>query len=96
VNNRLRRAGSTSVGAFVQNCPGYPTVGISSTAWSYGVSGGDPKSTCFTNSSQYLNWGGGSLIGVSQAGNSVTIASFTRDRTDCSGPVDQIAFTLVP
>lgn len=41
--------------------------GITSNAWSYGIETG----TC------YYTWGGNGLIGVSQVGNTLTIASFT-------------------
>ena len=99
VSNRLQQAGRFMYGRTRSfdspNCPGADKVGITSTAWSYGVSGGDPKRECFTTQNQHLNWQGGSLIGVSQAGDSLTIASFTRDGVDCSGPVDQITFTRI-
>ena len=69
------------------------TAGITSTAWSYGVSsspscGADP-----------YHWSSGALIGVSQTGNAITIASFTAyygDVGDSSAPVAQITYTLKP
>jgi hypothetical protein len=61
--------------------------GITSTAWSYGVG-----SAYNTN-----NWLTNSLIGVSQVGNTITIASFTSSGpTDHNVPVDQITYTLAP
>ena len=42
--------------------------GITSTAWSYGVTGGE---AC------YNNWPDNTLIGLSQTGNKLTIVSFT-------------------
>ena len=70
--------------------------GITSTAWSYGVSsGGAPY-----GSSGYGRWSGGTLIGVSQTGNAITIASFESSCSpncpDSSAPQDQVTFTLVP
>lgn len=78
-------------------------VGISSAAWSYGVSGGPTYYTrCLSGAyfSQY-HWGPGTLIGVSQTGNAITIASFTDTSVDSRGvdksaPVDQITYRLVP
>ncbi|MBS1873905.1 MAG: hypothetical protein JSU00_11885 [Acidobacteria bacterium] len=66
-------------------------VGITSTSWSYGVAGGI-GSSC--GHSYY--WLPGSLIGVSQTGNSITIASFTYAGADHGSPQDQITFTLKP
>jgi hypothetical protein len=79
------------------------TAGITSTAWSYGVASGPfINSFCQTADGKTFNtslWGPGTLIGVSQSGNAITIASFT----DCAGfckdsnaPVGQITFTLKP
>lgn len=60
---------------------------ITSTAWSYGVSGASVAN---------YRWCAGSLIGVSQTGNAVTIANFTdRSCNDQSAPQDQVTFTLV-
>ena len=77
--------------------------GITSTAWSYGVSGVEPPVSCSGSSS---TWQNGSLIGVNQSGNTITIVSFTdraRSRTvegqriyDYPAPVDQITYILVP
>jgi len=67
-------------------------VGITSTAWSYGVSSG---SGCVDSN----NWISGTLIGVSQTGNSITIASFTSaylGNSDASAPVAQMTYTLKP
>jgi hypothetical protein len=66
--------------------------GITSTAWSYGVAS---ASSCLTCS----NWSSGALIGASQTGNAITIASFTSTCTptgDKSAPIDQITYTLKP
>lgn len=79
--------------------------GITSTAWSYGVSGVGPGSSCLTFA--YTNWDNGSLIGVSQSGNTLTIASFTNTLSrvtgtdgvliyDRSAPVDQVTYILAP
>jgi hypothetical protein len=68
--------------------------GVTSTAWSYGVgSGGAPY-----GSSGYGYWSAGSLIGVSQTGNAITIASFTGSNgmVDYAYPRDQVTYTLVP
>jgi len=63
---------------------------ITSTAWSYGFNG---TSTCSNN-----NWLTGGLIGVSQIGNTITIASFTAagyiGSSDYNTPQDQVTFTL--
>lgn len=65
--------------------------GITSTAYSYGSAGNSSSSTCNPNDA----WSGGSLIGVSQTGNSITIASFsTLGFADQSSPKDQITYTL--
>jgi len=60
--------------------------GITSTAWYYGVASGPCYSSWYTNT----------LIGVSQVGNTLTIASFTNYPTDYSLPRDQITYTLAP
>ena len=60
--------------------------GITSTAWSYGVS----------SSNGNYNWYTDALIGVSQVGNTITFVSFTYYDTDHSEPVDQITYTLAP
>jgi hypothetical protein len=66
--------------------------GITSTAYSWGVAG-NPSASCDPG----LNWSNGSIIGVSQTGNSITISSFTSDGAfDKSYPVDQITYTLEP
>lgn len=65
-------------------------VGITSTAYSWGVAG-NPSASCDPG----LNWSNGSIIGVSQTGNSITFASFTSDGAfDKNYPVDQITYTL--
>jgi hypothetical protein len=64
--------------------------GVTSTAYSYGTLG---SSSCQPNGF----WYPGTLIGVSQTGNAITVASFTSDGgdgTDYSNPVDQITYTL--
>jgi len=67
--------------------------GITSTAWSYGVSGVGVTNAC---NAGYWTFQGGALIGVSQSGNKITVASFTDNGNDTSAPVDQIAYTLKP
>jgi hypothetical protein len=57
--------------------------GITSTAWSYGIS-----------TSAYRAWAEGTLIGVSQIGNTLTIVSFFQVSNGV--PVDQITYTLAP
>jgi len=65
--------------------------GITSTAYSYGSAGNLSNSSCNPNDA----WSGGSLIGVSQTGNSITIASFTTlGFADQNSPKDQITYTL--
>jgi hypothetical protein len=61
--------------------------GITSTAWSYGLA----SSQCTINGA---SWDANTLIGVSQAGNSITIVSFTKYGTDYPYYVDQITYTL--
>jgi hypothetical protein len=59
---------------------------LTSTAWSYGI-----------GSSVYGGvWSTGTLIGVSQVGNTITIVSFTRNGVDSNLPVDQVTYTLAP
>ncbi len=60
--------------------------GLTSTAWSYGFGG----------TAGVRNWAPNSLLGFSQIGNTITVASFT-DATlvDKSLPVDQVTFTIV-
>ena len=63
--------------------------GITSTAWSYG--------TGSSNCAQVWNWPSNGIIGVSQVGNTLTIASFTNSYyglVDSSMPDDQITYTL--
>ena len=67
-------------------------VNITSTAWNFGVSGGGIAFSC--GGSQNINWGNGAIIGVSQTGNTITIASFTNNGFDSASPVDQITYTL--
>jgi len=63
-------------------------VGITSTAYSYGTLG---NSSCQPNE----NWDAGSLIGVSQTGNAITVSTFSqRYSADSNYPLDQITFTL--
>jgi hypothetical protein len=68
--------------------------GITSTAWYYGVTGGGITISC--GGSAFFAWGNGSIVGVSQTGNTITFASFTNNSFDKESPVDQITFTLVP
>jgi hypothetical protein len=67
---------------------------ITSTAWSYGITGGGIASSC--GGSPYFNWGNGAIVGVSQTANTITFASFTNNSFDKDSPVDQITFTLTP
>jgi hypothetical protein len=72
---------------------------ITSTAWSYGVAGASPctgGATAAVNLLIGMHWDAGTLIGVSQTGDSITIASFTRNNGDRSAPVDQITYRLMP
>jgi hypothetical protein len=69
-------------------------VNITSTAWTFGISGGGIAFSC--GGSPFFNWGNGSIIGVSQTGNTITIASFTNNGFDSASPVDQITYTLAP
>jgi len=63
------------------------TAGITSTAWNWGLATGNNNyNTCWINSNM--------IIGVSQVGNTLTIASFTQSGTDKSLPTDQIIYTL--
>jgi hypothetical protein len=59
--------------------------GITSTAWSYGVTGGE---ACFGT------WPDDGLIGLSQTGNKLTIVGFTNNTGDKNEPVDTISYTL--
>ena len=60
---------------------------ITSNAWSYGTIG---SAGCFNN------WSSNTLIGASQIGNTLTIASFgSRGANDTNTPVDQVTYTLV-
>jgi hypothetical protein len=60
--------------------------GITSTAWSYGVS---------TSYYDYTNWPTNGLIGVSQIGNTITFVSFTNSNgVDRSTPYDSITYTF--
>jgi hypothetical protein len=61
--------------------------GLTSNAWSYGVAN---SSGCYHSGTWYNN----SLIGVSQVGNTITIASFTSYNADNNTPVDQITYVL--
>ncbi len=74
-------------------------MGITSTAWSYGVASGPGWTTSCTKPGftfQSYRWQAGTLVGVSQSGNAVTIASFTDNGSDYSAPVAQITYRLVP
>jgi hypothetical protein len=66
--------------------------GITSTAYSWGVAGnGNGPGGCNPG----LNWSNGSILAVSQTGNSITFSSFTSDGSfDKNYPVDQITYTL--
>jgi hypothetical protein len=65
---------------------------ITSTAWSYGISGNGIAFSC--GGSLSFHWSNGSIIGVSQTGNSITFASFTNNSFDQASPVDQVTYTL--
>lgn len=65
-------------------------VGITSTAYSYGIG----SAVCYAE--LYYRWTNDTLIGVNQIGNTITIVSFTHDDSDLSYPIDQITYTLVP
>jgi hypothetical protein len=65
---------------------------ITSTAWNYGISGNGIAFSC--GGSLSFHWGNGSIIGVSQTGNTITFASFTNNSFDQASPVDQITYTL--
>jgi hypothetical protein len=61
--------------------------GITSTAYSYGLIGNG--SNCFPGDA----WYGGSIVGLAQTGNSLTIVSFTHAGTDDqSTPADEISY----
>lgn len=77
------------VGALTSN-PLYSRIkaaGITSTAWSYGVTG---AANC------YDDWLTDTLIGVSQNGNTITIVSFTNDGTDHNTVQDTVTYTPAP
>jgi hypothetical protein len=59
---------------------------ITSTVYSYGVGASGCNSAGL--------WQTGTLIGVNQVGNTLTIVSFTRFNGDSSTPLDQITYTL--
>jgi len=59
---------------------------ITSSAWSYGNG-----FAAFQSS----NWADNTLLGFSQVGNTITIASFTQNGVDHNLPVDQVTYTLV-
>jgi hypothetical protein len=60
---------------------------ITSTDYSYGMVGSESWTEDGT-------WYTGTLIGVSQIGNTLTIVSFTTGGKDYSTPVDSITYTL--
>ena len=68
--------------------------GITSTAWTYGITGGGLAFSC--GGSPYFSWGNGAILGVSQTGNTITFASFTNNSFDKDSPVDQVTYTLSP
>jgi hypothetical protein len=78
--------GTWYVGPFTSN-PLYSRLkaaGITSTAWSYGVS---------TSYYDYTNWPTNGIIGVSQIGNTITFMSFTNNNgVDRSTPYDTITY----
>ena len=68
--------------------------GITSTAWSYGIAS-SPNCNSTTPPQGLIsnNWGY-PLIGVSQVGNSLTIASFSSGNNDYGTPQSQVTYTL--
>jgi len=67
--------------------------GITSTAYSYGVSGNQPCTTGNTGASW---WETGSLLGFLQTGNTLTIVSFSYAASDDSDvPEDPIPYSLI-
>jgi hypothetical protein len=68
--------------------------GITATGWSFGVGGGSDCSVGTNPGSVPLAWLADSLLGFSQIGNTITIASFSFNGTDKSTPQDQIVYTL--
>jgi hypothetical protein len=73
------------------------SAGITSTAWSYGVSS---SPSCGADANHWTGSGGAALIGVSQSGNAITLATFSSWNgyavTDNSAPTGQITYTLKP
>jgi hypothetical protein len=61
------------------------SAGITSTAYSYGVTGGNVGN---------IYWEPNTLIGVSQIGNTITLVSFSYNGNDRNVPQDQITYTL--
>jgi hypothetical protein len=71
------------------------SAGITSTAWSYGIGAGNACGSNITGVNSNA-WYANTLIGVSQVGNTLTIASFTNAGTDKTVPLDQITYRLMP
>ncbi len=71
---------------------------ITSAAWSYGVANGPGHFTRCSGGGNFGNsdWDAGTLIGVSQSGTSITIASFSNSGTnrDYPAPRAQITYRL--
>lgn len=65
--------------------------GITSTDWSYGELG---TVACVPGDVDHYNWSTNAIIGLSQVGNTITIASFSSNGTDYSTPVDQFTYTF--
>lgn len=64
--------------------------GIATTAWYFGVGG----SHCYCGPDNY-SWQANTLLGISQIGTSLTIASFTdANGKDYSEPTDQVTYSL--
>lgn len=64
--------------------------GITSKFWSYGITGGGG---CLYQDA----WGGNNIVGLSQIGNTLTIATFSGNgsaNADHPEPIDQLTFTL--
>jgi len=67
--------------------------GITSTSLSYGVASSQASGTQVTD---YYDWGGNTLIGISQVSNTITIYSFTQSGSDYGTSRSQITYTLAP
>jgi hypothetical protein len=64
---------------------------ITSTDWSFGEMG---TYTCYPGAFNENNWPINGILGFSQVGNTITVASFSAYGTDYSQPVDELTYTL--